>query len=61
MCIPYEERPNRGRRITIYPMVERNESVYIWHDLENRAPFFEAPDVFADFGDDGSSADYYPQ
>jgi 3-ketosteroid 9alpha-monooxygenase subunit A len=61
VCIPYENRPNRGRRITTYPVVERNESVYIWHDTEGRDPFFEVPDVFASFEDDSSSADYYPQ
>ena len=32
VCIPYENRPNRGRRIRTFPVVERNESVYIWHD-----------------------------
>ena len=32
--IPYQDRPNRGRRIRTYPVVERNESVYIWHDIE---------------------------
>ena len=41
--------------------MERNESVYIWHDIESRAPFFEPPDIFADFGDNRSRADYYPQ
>ncbi|WP_205876959.1 Rieske 2Fe-2S domain-containing protein [Mycobacterium camsae] len=61
VCIPYQDRPNRGRRIHTYPVVERNESVYIWHDIESRAPFFEAPDIFADFGDDRSRADYYAQ
>lgn len=61
VCIPYEDRPNRGRRIKTYPVVERNESVYIWHDIENRDPFFEAPDIFASFGDDSTIADYYPQ
>jgi len=60
-CIPYEDRPNRGRRITTYPVIERNESVYIWHDVERREPFFDAPDVFAGFGDGVSPADYYPQ
>ena len=45
----------------IYPVVERNESVYIWHDTEGREPFFEAPDVFASFGDGSSAADYYPR
>ncbi|MBO0884675.1 MAG: Rieske 2Fe-2S domain-containing protein, partial [Mycobacterium sp.] len=61
VCIPYEDRPNRGRRITTYPVVERNESVYIWHDIDGREPFFEAPDVFASFADNSSAADYYPQ
>ena len=60
VCIPYEDRPNRGRRMTTYPVVERNESIYMWHDIEGRAPFFDAPDVFASFGD-GSAAGYYPQ
>ena len=49
VCIPYQDRPNRGRRIRTYPVVERNESVYIWHDIERRDPFFDAPDIFASF------------
>jgi 3-ketosteroid 9alpha-monooxygenase subunit A len=60
VCIPYEERPNRGRRMRIHPTVERNESVYIWHDVEGRDPYFAVPDVFADFNDGSSAADYYP-
>ena len=60
-CIPYEDRPNRGRRIRIFPTVERNESVYIWHDVDGREPYFDVPDVFAGFGDDSVAADYYPQ
>jgi phenylpropionate dioxygenase-like ring-hydroxylating dioxygenase large terminal subunit len=59
--IPYQDRPNRGRRIRTYPVVERNESVYIWHDLEGREPYFEAPDIFAGFNDGSSADDYYPQ
>ncbi|GJO41672.1 (2Fe-2S) ferredoxin [Mycobacterium marinum] len=61
VCIPYQDRPNRGRRIRTYPVVERNASVYLWHDVEGRAPFFDAPDVFAGFNDGSSVADYYPQ
>jgi 3-ketosteroid 9alpha-monooxygenase subunit A len=61
VCIPYQDRPNRGRRVRSYPVVERNESVYIWHDVGRREPFFEAPDVFAAFGDSSSADDYYPQ
>ena len=44
-----------------YPVAERNESIYIWHDVEGRDPFFDAPDVFASFDDGSSAADYYPQ
>ncbi len=60
VCIPYQDRPNRGRRMRTYPVVERNSSVYIWHDLQGREPFFEAPDIFADFGA-RTAGDYYPQ
>ena len=42
-------------------MVERNESVYIWHDVEGRVPFFDVPDIFASFEDGSSLADYWPR
>jgi phenylpropionate dioxygenase-like ring-hydroxylating dioxygenase large terminal subunit len=42
-------------------VIERNESIYIWHDTEGREPFFEPPDVFASFGDGSSLADYWPR
>lgn len=61
VCIPYENRPNRGRRIRTYPVTECNESVYIWHDVDNREPYFDVPDVFSSFDDTSSAADYYPQ
>lgn len=61
VCIPYQDRPNRGRRMRTYPVVERNESVYIWHDIDGRDPYFEVPDVFAGFTDGSSAADYYAQ
>jgi len=60
VCIPYQDRPNRGRRMRTYPVVERNDSAYIWHDVEGREPFFDAPDIFADFGE-RTASDYYPQ
>lgn len=61
VCIPYEDRPNRGRRIRTYPVVERNSSIYIWHDTEGREPYFDVPDIFADFHDNSCADDYYPQ
>lgn len=63
VCIPYEDRPNIGKKIRTFPTVERNEAVYIWHDVERRAPYFEVPDVF-DAWDDGAERvradDYHP-
>lgn len=61
VCIPYEKHPNRGRRIRTYPVVERNDSIYMWHDSEGREPYFDAPDVFASYADGSSATDYYPQ
>jgi 3-ketosteroid 9alpha-monooxygenase subunit A len=61
VCIPYEKRPNRGRKMRTYPVVERNESIYIWHDTQGRDPFFDVPDVFAGFQDGSSLADYWPR
>ena len=61
VCIPYESRPNPGRRMRTYPVIERNESVYIWHDVARRDPHFDVPDVFADFNDGSSAAGYHPQ
>lgn len=59
VCIPYEKHPNRGRRIRSYPAVERNEAVWIWFDVDGRPPYFEVPDMFADFDDDKTADDYY--
>jgi phenylpropionate dioxygenase-like ring-hydroxylating dioxygenase large terminal subunit len=61
VCIPYQDRPNRGRRIGTYPVVECNEAVYIWHDVEGREPYFDPPDVFKAFNDGHSPDQYYPQ
>ena len=60
VAIPYEPRPNPGRRMRAYPVTERNNSVYIWHDEQRREPFFDVPDIFADFTG-GSVSEYYPQ
>lgn len=60
VCIPYENRPNRGKRIKTYPVVERNEAIYIWHDLQGREPFFDVPDVFTGWDDGSCADDYHP-
>jgi 3-ketosteroid 9alpha-monooxygenase subunit A len=43
--IPYEERPNAAQRVRSWPVVERNEILYLWHDHDGRPPTFEVPDL----------------
>jgi 3-ketosteroid 9alpha-monooxygenase subunit A len=58
--IPYEKRPNRGRRVRSYPVAERNESIYIWHDTSGREPLWELPDAFTVLGAHVKSHTYHP-
>ncbi|GAC1637726.1 MAG: Rieske 2Fe-2S domain-containing protein [Mycobacterium sp.] len=58
--IPYEKRPNRGRRIRSYPVAEKNDSIYIWHDVWGGEPAWEAPDGFDVLGEHVSSRRYFP-
>jgi phenylpropionate dioxygenase-like ring-hydroxylating dioxygenase large terminal subunit len=58
--IPYESRPNRGRRVRAYPVVERNDSIYVWHDAEDRDPLWEVPDGMAVLGPHVTSRTYHP-
>jgi 3-ketosteroid 9alpha-monooxygenase subunit A len=44
VSIPYEDRPNRAKRIRSWPVVERNDVLYLWHDVEGRHPSFDVPD-----------------
>src|SRR4051794_18849870 len=60
VCIPYEDHPNLGRKIRTMPTVERNEAIYVWHDVERRPPYFDVPDVFTGWDDGATSADYHP-
>ena len=36
VSIPYQARPNKGRRVRSYPVAELNDSIYIWHDSDGR-------------------------
>ncbi|MGB7113858.1 MAG: Rieske (2Fe-2S) protein, partial [Mycobacterium sp.] len=58
--IPYQDRPNKGRRVRSYPVAELNDSILIWHDSEGRDPLWEAPDAFAVLGDHVRSQRFHP-
>lgn len=58
VSIPYEKRPNRARRVRSWPVTEANECIYVWHDLDDRAPMWAVPDGFAVLGEHITSQTY---
>lgn len=48
--IPYENRPNRGRKIRAWHVQEVNDSIYIWHDAAAREPLWDVPDALHQLG-----------
>ena len=42
--IPYEPRPNRGRRVRSWHAIDLNGCVYVWHDVDGRSPQWALPD-----------------
>ncbi len=58
--IPYESRPNKGRRVRAYPVTELNDSIYVWHDADGRDPLWEVPDGMAVLGPHVTSRTYHP-
>jgi 3-ketosteroid 9alpha-monooxygenase subunit A len=57
--IPYEDRPNRGRRIRSWPVVEREGVVYVWHDPNGAKPSWQMPDMFEALGEDVARRQYH--
>jgi phenylpropionate dioxygenase-like ring-hydroxylating dioxygenase large terminal subunit len=49
VAIPYEDRPNRSKRLRVWPVVEQYGSVYLWHHPEAASPTWEMPDIFTSF------------
>ena len=58
--IPYQDRPNRGRKVGSHFAAERNETIYLWHDTEGREPTWELPDAFSTLGPHVESPSYHP-
>lgn len=58
--IPYQDRPNKGRRVRSYPVAELNDSILIWHDSAGRDPLWAAPDAFAVLGEHVRSQRFHP-
>lgn len=58
--IPYEPQPDRTRRVHSWPVTERNECVYLWHDVACRAPLWPVPDAWVMFGESARSRYFRP-
>jgi 3-ketosteroid 9alpha-monooxygenase subunit A len=58
--IPYEPRPNRGRRIRTWPVAELDECIFVWHDASGREPYWSLPDRAEALSDAVCSHDYRP-
>jgi 3-ketosteroid 9alpha-monooxygenase subunit A len=58
--IPYQDRVNKARRVRAWPVVERNESIYLWHDVNGGAPRWEIPDALRDMGEYVSAREFHP-
>jgi len=58
--IPYQDRPNKGRRVRSYPVAELNDSIYIWHDSDARQPLWDAPDAFEVLGRHVREREFHP-
>jgi phenylpropionate dioxygenase-like ring-hydroxylating dioxygenase large terminal subunit len=58
--IPYQDRPNKSRRVRPWPVAERNESIYLWHDAEGRDPLWEVPDALVAMSTHVAGRDFYP-
>jgi hypothetical protein len=59
--IPYQpNRPNKARRVRVWPVRERFGIVYVWHGLEGREPSWEPPNIYTDTSAHTSGLDYHP-
>ncbi len=58
--IPYEDRPNVTKSLRAWPVTERHECIFIWHDPAGGPPRWELPDLFTAYDDMPSDpSEYY--
>jgi 3-ketosteroid 9alpha-monooxygenase subunit A len=58
--IPYQDRVNKARRVRPWHVLERNESVYLWHDAAGREPMWGVPDALRDLGPHVAARTFHP-
>ncbi|MCW2525962.1 MAG: kshA 1 [Pseudonocardiales bacterium] len=58
VSIPYQDRPNKARRLNTWPVTELNESIYIWNDSAGGPPTWQVADTRTFFSP-GESTDFH--
>lgn len=53
--IPYSDHPNRAARMRVWPVIEMDGQIFVWHDADEKPPSWE-PVTLSEFSDDG----FYP-
>jgi len=43
--IPYAKRIPERARVRSWPVVERNRLIFVWHHAEEKAPYWEVPEI----------------
>lgn len=60
-AIPGQDRPNRSRRLRVWPAMEQHGLVFVWHHPDGEPPAWEMLDVFGCYPDLGLPPEgYYP-
>ena len=49
VSIPYQDTPNRSKRLRVWPVDEQYGSVYLWHHPDGEPPSWPMPDIFLSF------------
>ncbi|MBL7498670.1 Rieske (2Fe-2S) protein [Frankia sp. CNm7] len=59
--IPYQDQPNRGAQLRVWPVREQHGCVFVWHQPHGEEPRWEMPDIFTVFPQfETDPAAYYP-
>jgi 3-ketosteroid 9alpha-monooxygenase subunit A len=57
--IPYQDKPNKSKRLQAWPVAEQYGSVFVWNDPDGGSPTWEMPDIFKSFPQFETNPDSY--
>lgn len=59
--IPYGKKIPKKAKMECWPLMERNGAIMVWHDLDERAPLWDLPELEAFSGSEEWSAPWHRQ